>query len=412
MRCTLNGEVVVAKVPAGPLKNHIHAFTQFLDAQGYSLLSIQHHCLAVCGFNKWLHVQGIEQCDITKDHSARYLKKSAQQRQSFLQFPAALAQLYCFLHEQKLIPEELAEAPVLCPVEICLKNYQQYLRKDRGLAKGTITNHLRPVRNFLSDKYGTGPIGLSQLTSDDICGFVHRQRATLGTNSMRIVTSALRCFFRYAHYRQLLKTDLAGAVPVVANWTMTHIPKAISQQQVNQLLTSIDCTTPVGRRDYAIVLLLARLGLRSCEVALLELDDLDWNTGAISVLCKGNTRSVFPMGDEIGQAIAAYLKDGRQQCQSRRVFLRAFAPWGGFKHPGAVGSIVRRLLARTGISAPMTGAHQFRHGLACAMLQQSASLGEIGEVLGHRRLQTTMIYTKVDLTTLRSLALPWPGSER
>lgn len=412
MRCTLNGEVVIAKVPAGPLQSHIQAFAQFLDAQGYSLISIKHHCLAVCGFNKWLHVRGIEQCDLTKEYSARYLKNSAQQERSFLQFPAALDQLYRFLHGQKLIPEVLVEASVSCPVETCLKDYEQYLRKDRGLANGTITNHLRPVRNFLSNKYDIGPIDLSQLTADDISGFIHRQRATLSTNSMRIVTSALRCFLRYARYRQLLKTDLAGAVPVVANWTMTHIPKAISQQQVEQLLTSIDCTTPVGRRDYAIVLLLARLGLRSCEVASLELDDLDWNAGAISVLCKGNTRSVFPMGDEVGQAIAAYLQDGRPQCQSRRVFLRAFAPWGGFKYPSAVGSIVRRLLARTGISAPMTGAHQFRHGLACALLQQSASLGEIGEVLGHRRLQTTMIYTKVDLTALRSLALPWPGSER
>ena len=412
MKCTLNGQVVVAQIHAGPLQGHVNAFAQFLDAQGYSLISIRRYSLVASDFNRWLHAQGIELCDIGMGHSRTYLKKCVQQGQSYFQFPAALDQLYRFLHGQKLIPDELTEVPVLCPVDTCLLDYEQYLSKDRGLARGTIKNHLWPVRCFLSSKFGPGPMDLSQLTGDDIARFVQRKTATWGTNSMRNVTSALRCFLRFARYRQLLQSDLAVAVPVVANWSLTHIPKAISQQQVDQLLSSIDRATPAGLRDYAIVLLLARLGLRSCEVAFLELDDLDWNTGAMSVRCKGNTRSVFPLDDEVGQAIAAYLRDGRPQCQSRRVFLRAQAPWVGFKVAGAVSLIVRRLLARSGVSAPTTGAHQFRHGLACEMLRQNASLGEIGEVLGHRLPQTTMIYTKVDFAALRSLALQWPGSER
>lgn len=289
-------------------------------------------------------------------------------------------------------------------------DYEHYLRKDRGLAKGTIKNHVRPVRCFLKTRFGSGSMDLNQLSGIDITRFVQHKTATWGTNSMRVVTSALRCFLRFARYRLLLNSDLANAVPTVANWSMTHIPKAISQQQIDQLLSSIDRSTSVGRRDYAVILLLARLGLRSCEVAFLELSDIDWKTGTMSLRCKGNVYSKFPLSDEVGQAISAYLQDGRQQCDSRRLFLRALAPWGGFKDPSAVGSIVRRLLARSEISTPTTGAHQFRHGLACAMLRQSASLDEIGEVLGHRRLQTTMIYTKVDLVALRSLALPWPGA--
>lgn len=411
MRCTLNDQVIVAQVHAGPLQDQINAFAHFLDAQGYALQSIRQHCLVVSDFNKWLHEQGLERCDIGIAHSSRYLRKCAQQKRTFFQSSISLDQLYRYLRENQLMPEGPVEVPVLCPVETCLSDYRQYLLKDRGLARGTIKHHIRPVRCLLTIKFGTGPMDLSKLTDNDITDFVLRKAATLSTNTMRIITSALRCFLRFARYRQLLKTDLTVAVPTVANWSMTHIPKAISQQQVDKLLSSIDRTTPVGRRDYAIVLLLARLGLRSCEVAFLELDDLNWNAGTMSVRCKGNRRSVFPLSNEIGQAIADYLKDGRQQCQCRRVFLRALAPWGGFKDPSAVASIVRRLLVRGEISAPMTGSHQFRHGLACAMLSQRASLDEIGEVLGHRRLQTSMIYTKVDLEALHSLALPWPGSK-
>ena len=168
----------------------------------------------------------------------------------------------------------------------------------------------------------------------------------------------------------------------------------------------------MGRRDYAILLLLARLGLRSGEVAFLELDDIDWNAGQVSVRGKGGQRTALPLPADVGEAIAAYLRHGRPRSTSRRVFLRAKRPIRGFLGPSAVGSIVRHALQRAGIEAPTTGAHQFRHGLATQMLRQGASLTEIGEVLGHRNPQTTTIYTKVDLEALRTLALPWPGGVR
>jgi len=206
--------------------------------------------------------------------------------------------------------------------------------------------------------------------------------------------------------------DLAAAVPVVANWSMPSIPRAISADQVHRLLTSIDRRTATGRRDYAILLLLARLGLRSSEVAFLELDDIDWNTGTLSVHGKGGLPNAVPLPLEVGQAIAAYLRDGRPPSVSRRVFLRAKAPIRGFRGASGVGSIVRHSLQRAGVDAPTYGAHQFRHGLATEMLRQGASLGEIGDVLGHRHPQTTKIYVKVDLEALRTLAPPWPGGER
>jgi site-specific recombinase XerD len=213
-------------------------------------------------------------------------------------------------------------------------------------------------------------------------------------------------------YRGEVVLELAAAVPVVANWSMSSIPRAISAAQVDQLLASIDQQTAMGRSDYAILLLLARLGLRSSEVVCLELDDIDWNTATLSVRGKSGLRNAFPLSPEVGQAIAAYLRDSRPLSTSRRVFLRAQAPVRGFQGASGVGSIVRHALKRAGVKAPTYGTHQFRHGLATEMLRQGASLQEIGDVLGHRHPQTTTIYTQVDLVALRTLALPWPGGAR
>ena len=212
--------------------------------------------------------------------------------------------------------------------------------------------------------------------------------------------------------KSISDTLLAAAVPVVANWSMSSIPRAIGADQVRRLLASIDRSTVVGSRDYAILLLLTRLGLRSGEVAFLELDDINWQAGQLSVRGKGGQHSDLPLSTEVGKEIAAYLRHGRPRCSSRRVFLRVKAPLRGFLGASGVGSIVRHRILRTGVNAPTYGTHQFRHGLATEMLRQGALLGEISDLLGHRNPQTTKIYTQVDLDALRTLALPWPGGAR
>jgi integrase/recombinase XerD len=179
--------------------------------------------------------------------------------------------------------------------------------------------------------------------------------------------------------------------------------------QVGRLLARTDRHSAVGRRDYAILLLLARLDLRSSEVVFLELEDIDWKDGSLSVRGKGGRRLQLPLPADVGEAIVTYLRHGRPPSGSRRVFLRATAPFQGFRGPCAIGSIIRRALLHANVDAPTAGAHQFRHGLATDMLRHGASLSEIGEVLGHRSPETTKIYTKVDLDALRTLALPWPG---
>jgi site-specific recombinase XerD len=325
---------------------------------------------------------------------------------------AALRHVIDFLRREGVIPCEKASARRLTPAEHCVEAYEQYLRETRGLAEATIINYVPFIQDFLDNCFGDGALTLSRLCSGNVVGFVQRQVPRLHLKRAKLMTTALRSFLRYVRYRGDITLDLAAAVPVVANWSMTSIPRAIAADQVDQLLVSIDRGTATGRRDYAILLLLARLGLRSGEVVSLELDDIDWNAGQLSVHGKTGQRSALPLPAEVGKAIAAYLRRGRPNSTSRRVFLRAKAPICGFRGPCGVGCIVRHSLQRAGINAPTMGAHQFRHGLATEMLRQGASLGEIGELLGHRHPQSTKIYTKVDLKALRALALPWPGGVR
>lgn len=290
--------------------------------------------------------------------------------------------------------------------------FARYLRDERSLAPVTIVNYVSFIRGFLDDRFGRGPVTLSRVCASDVVGFVQRQAPRLHLKRAKVLTTALRSFLRYGRYRGDISLDLAAAVPPVANWSMSAIPRAIPAAAVRQVLAAVDRRTSMGRRDYAILLLLARLGLRAGEVARLELDDLDWTTGQVSVRGKGGHQTALPIPGEVGEAIAAYLRHGRPSSRCRRVFLRAKAPIRGFGGAQAIGSVVRHRLACAGVSGPTTGAHQFRHALAVQMLRQGASLPEIGEVLRHRHPQTTAIYTKVDLTALRTLALPWPRGGR
>ncbi len=412
MKCVVIDQLVLSRIPEGPIAEHIGPFAEFLSAQGYALTSVHRQVHLAAGFSRWLKQKRVDLRQVTSDQSKRYLRYRARQLQPCLGDAAALRHLIDFLRGEGLIPAERVSVRRLTPVERCTQAYEQYLREVRALAEATILNYVPFIHSFLEGRFGDGRVTLSRLCARDVVGFVQRQAPRLHTKRAKLMTSALRSFLNYARFRGQVVLDLAAAVPVVADWSMPSIPRAISADQVHQLLASIDRRTATGRRDYAILLLLARLGLRSSEVAFLELDDIDWNTGTLSVRGKSGLRNDLPLPPEVGEAIAAYLRDGRPPSTNRRVFLRAKAPIGGFRGASGVGSIVRHALKRAGINAPTYGAHQFRHGLATEMLRHGASLGEIGDVLGHRHPQTTTIYTKVDLEALRTLALPWPGGER
>jgi len=408
----IDDQVVLSRPPEGPLATQIGAFARAAREEGYARQSRYRRVLLAAGFSRWLGQQAIRRRHVSSGHPKRYLRSRARRVQVHNGDAAALSQFLGFLRRHGVIPAEKVSARRLTPVEQEARAFEHYLRNDRALSRATCVNYVPFVRDFLTDRFGRGPVALSRLCADDVVRFVERRAPRLHLKRAKLLTSAMRSFLRYARYRGAVTRDLAAAVPVVANWSMPSIPRAIGADQVRQLLASIHRRTAMGRRDYAIVLLLARLGLRAGEVAFLELDDIDWDAGEVSVRGKGDQRTTLPLVAEVGAAIAAYVRHGRPRTTSRRVFLRGKAPVRGFLTQCAIGSIIRHALQRAGIQAPTTGAHQFRHALATQMLRHGASLTEIGEVLRHRSPQTTMIYAKVDLTALRTLALPWPGGAR
>jgi site-specific recombinase XerD len=225
------------------------------------------------------------------------------------------------------------------------------------------------------------------------------------------MVTALRSLFRFLLQRGAIERDLSACVPRVADWRLATIPKYLSPEEIDRLLDACDPRTAVGRRDEAILRLLAHLGLRAGEVVALELDDIHWRVGEITV--RGSKRlphDRLPLLADVGEALATYVHNDRPHDPTRRVFLCMRAPRRGFAGPGAVSTIVRRALARAGLCPAVKGAHLLRHSLATRMLRHGASLREIGEVLRHRSVNTTEIYAKVDVAGLRGLAQPWPGA--
>jgi site-specific recombinase XerD len=377
-----------------------------MRAEGYVQQTVEFHINLVADFSQWLSKRRIKVNAITTDHFQPYLKVRMRHRRPTRSDMAVLKRLWNLLLRQGALPEPVL--PVTTPAEQIRSEFHLYLQQQRGLATTTQSNYLSFAGEFLAARFGTGPVDLSCLCAADVTGFVQRRAATFHSQRVQSMTTALRSFLRFMRWRGDINSDLAACVPSVANWRRSTIPRAIPPKQVELVLASVNRDTATGRRDYAILLLLARLGLRAHEVSTLTLEDMNWQDGWITVRGKTGRYSQLPLPVDIGEAIADYLRNGRPRSSSRCVFLLAKAPVASFKARG-IGSVVKHALARAGIDSPRNGCHQFRHGLACQMLRQGASLSEIGELLRHRSPETTAIYAKVDLGSLTTLALPWPG---
>lgn len=410
MKTIINGQVTLLRPLEGPLAPHIVSFAQWMSEQGYSSYSLQRQVRLASEFSRWLTQNGVALTDLSALHPEQYLCHRARKVRIGRGDAAALRSLMAFLRRAEAIPPDEELPAATTPVDCCVEEFERYLREERALASATIVNYLPFVRELLTQRFGNAEVQLSELRASDVVGFVQRRAHQLHLKRAKLMATALRSCLQYARYRGDITLDLAAAIPPVANWSMTSIPRAIADDQVHALLASVDRSTALGRRDYAILLLLARLGLRSSEVAFLELDDIDWTAGSLSVCAKGGGRRVeLPLPADVGGAIVAYLQHGRPHSRSRRLFLRHKAPVRGFLSQCAIGSVVHHAIERAGVQAPTHGTHQFRHALATRMLRGGASLIEIGALLGHRSPETTKIDTKVDIDALRGLALPWPG---
>lgn len=414
MEPTLEGAMALAEQAKGPLSPHLPAFVTTLIDQGYAVVCVRAKAWRAAEFDAWLDVQGVGLAGVQDEHVDAFLRRPYQPRSDCRDTPrrhepTAVRQLLRYLRARGL-----CAAPTLAvtPADELAASFAQHLQHERGLAATTIRGYRNLARDFLTHRFGSDAIALGAIRATDVIGFVRQEAQRLRPRGLKHVVNGLRAFLRYAQYRYEINSALLSAVPAVAAWTTTPpLPRAISAEHARRVIASCDLRTAVGRRDCAVLMLLARLGLRGGEVLTLQLEDIDWDAGLLRVRGKNGHQCMMPLPVDVGEAIAAYLRQGRPPSPDRHVFLRTRAPHRGLLHGSdGIGSIVRNALERAGVDAPHKGSHQFRHALAVGMLQSGASLPEIGELLRHRSQLSTSIYAKVDLPALRPLALPWPGS--
>lgn len=398
----------LAQTPEGPLAEYLDLFARQLDRQGFDRRGLGQQIRTAARFSRWLQAKEIAAALVTDEHARHFLGEPAQKGFVLQGAAAVMRRLIDFLRHLGICS---APPPpdALTPVEQVIAAFAGHLQKDQGLSGNTLLQYCPFAKAFLSKHYGTGLVDLSMLRALDVIEFIQRQAAHLSPARAKASTIALRSFLRYVRYCGGTKLDLASAVPTVPNWSMTGIPRAISPEHLRAVLAGCRRDIPVGRRDYAILMLLARLGLRSSEIVSLTLDSVDWEDGSIAVLGKGNQPAILPLPAEVGEAIAEYLQWGRPVCDSRALFLRASAPIRGLGSQTTVGTIVGTAIRRAGVQTRYRGAHQFRHALAANMLRSGSTLTEIGSLLRHRHPKTTGIYAKVDFEALRPLSQPWPG---
>ncbi len=402
------------RLRSGPLGPYLDDFARVLKARGYSRGTGRTHLQLLRQLSEWLERRGLGVEDVDESRLAEFLHEAARGREYIHRSQAAaLWLLLAHLRENGTLPVPPVEEEET-PLRRLEGELVRYLVEERGLASSTVERSLLLIRSFLVTHFGTGPLSLDALSPSDVTRFVLRYtRSGAPRNrprSAKNLVSALRAFFRFLRLRGDITVDLAAAVPRVARWRHAGLPKALPPEQVRQLLESCDRSRPVGRRDYAVLLLMARLGLRAGEVLTMRLGDLDWEAGEILVRGKGHRLDRLPLPGDVGEALAIYLESGRPRCTARQVFVRARAPYRGLAGSSSIDAIVRQALERAGLDPPFKGAHLLRHSLATEMLRQGASLGEIGLILRHRQPATTEIYAKVDLEALRAVALPWPGA--
>lgn len=394
--------------PVGPLTPYLDAFANRLDSQGYKRHLLGRQIRVVAYFSCWLEAKKIPAEAITDEQVRCFFDSVVRRRQVQLGEHAALDRFVDFLRQRGVI-DPLSEPDPATPVQQAVRAFAVYLQQERALSDCTLVKYCPFVEQFLSARFGQAPVEFETLRAADVIGFVQQQAAHLSPAVAKSATTALRAFFRYLRHSGLLSRDLVMAVPTVPNWSMTGIPKAISPEHVRAVLDHCPRDTPVGCRDYAILLLLARLGLRAGEIVSLTLDSIDWDAGTIYVHGKGAQNATLPLPADVGEAIADYLSHERPSSDSRRLFLRALAPLRGLGAAQTVTTIVGAAIKRAGVDTPHRGAHQFRHALASDMLRHGATLTEVAGVLRHRHIKTTGIYAKVDFAALRPLSPPWPG---
>ena len=389
-------------VMTGPLAPFTDSYREKLNERRYTRLSGVNLQRQMAQMSRWLEVEGlgVEQLSEARIEAFLCFQRASGRGRSSLSRPGLLCLLE-LLRELGVAPAAVQPTP--SPTKTLMVSFERYLLSERALSAGTVRGYVDSATRFVAV---LAPGGLRDVTSAEVTATVLRESAAVSVSTTQNFVAGLRAFLRFCFIEGLIAVDLSQAALPVTGRRRSSLPRGITKNEAAALLGSCDRRTAIGRRDYALIMTLLRLGLRRGEVAGLRLDHIDWRAGELIVVGKGARSDRLPLPADVGGAIAAYLTRGRPASDRRELFLQARAPFEPIA-AGTVASTVRRACRRAGVAE--VGSHRLRHTLGCEMMAAQVPLPQIAQVLRHRSLQSTAIYARVDLDRLRLLAQPWPG---
>lgn len=392
----------------GVLGPQVEGYEAWLVQRGYTPGTVRNMLKDLGQVGRWLMVEELEAAQFDEQRVAAFIAARRAAGYRRVPGPRAMAPLLSYLREVNIAAEA---APLVTPMGVLLAQYRSWLVGERGLAPTTVLRYENAARRFLTEQAMVdGVFTPTRLSGSDVNVFLLRECARVSAGSAKGRVAELRSVLRFLYLQEITPLRLGTAVPPVGGWRLATLPPpAMSTTDVQLLLDSCERGTPVGVRDFAMMMLVARLGLRSIEIARLELRDVDWRAGELVVRGKARRHDRLPLPAEVGEALVAYLSGGRNPADAAHLFLTCRAPRGPIR-ADLVGDVVERACLRAGV--PHVGPHRLRHALAGELLRQGAGLVAISQVLRHRDLATTALYAKVDLAALRQVAQPWPGTLR
>ncbi len=400
----------IGKLRNGPLGNLLDGFCDWLLDDGFSPATIRSHLSKVSHLNSYLGEQK-GQLPLTVKDIAEFFKAYPLRTKKYSENCLRIIQwsinrFVKYLCYRQLF-DPLAETPIFQPL---LDSYLKWMRDYQHAAPGTLDRRSHSLKQFLK---WLGPLatvaGMSELAPEIVEHFFLSYAKKMGRSSRRSMQSALRTFFRFCLQRGFIPRPLDSAVPTLRTYKLATVPRGLTDEQAQKVLNTINRSNNVGRRDYAICQMLYTYGVRGGQIRALRLQDIDWAADRILFKAlKHGKSSLLPLTDNVGQSLLDYLQNARPPSAYQEVFLTTRAPYHPFLSSPTLSGIVSRRIHTAGINCPGNGAHAFRHNFATRMLQKGHTLKEIADILGHRHLETTFVYTKVDFNILKQVGLAWP----
>lgn len=408
---------VIARLYRGPVGPYVELYAESLQRKGYRRGTIIERLRAARAFGEWIEREAVPLAAVDDQVIARYLVGFPRHpsRHSLIgrlpKIALGQSELLTFLRESGAVNPRPVSKPET-DAERALDDFDRHLDHTLGLTVRTRQVYTRLVSVFLARFAGADTIDWNALTAETVVRYVLGDETSRFRSACRQRAAAIRALLRFLVFKGHIRAGLERAIPPHRQWKHASLPERLTRQETQRAIDVWKPTSPTGRRNRAILLLLARLGLRAHEIRLLRLQDIDWRNGVV-LIAAGKTRRErsLPLRPEVGAALSAYILDGRPPTPHRYVFLSLFPPFGPLQSSASISGIAKRSLVRAGVKKRLAGAHLFRHSAATQMVRAGATFKEVADVLGHRKLDTTSLYAKLDLTSLTYVALPWPGEE-